>query len=142
MPNNKMNPEVKSKWVAALRSGEYRQGICFLKRDTPAKVPPTFCCLGVLCDLAEKEGVIKWEMFTWCGADTWYATAVDSVGEIIASDRHSEVLPSCVMRWAGLDSEDPALNVSNFNRNTRVSLINDRDRLGFAAIADLIEGQL
>lgn len=137
MPTNKMNPEVKFKWVAALRSGEYRQGNCFLKSETPATIPPTFCCLGVLCDLAAKEGVAKWEMRTWCGSDIWYATAVDS-----GCDMHSEVLPSCVMQWAGLESEDPALNVSNFNRCTRVSLINDRDRLGFDAIADLIEGQL
>jgi hypothetical protein len=40
-----MNPEIKAKWVAALRSGEYEQGHTYIRnRDNK------FCCLGVLCD--------------------------------------------------------------------------------------------
>jgi hypothetical protein len=42
---NKMNPEVKARWVAALRSGEYKQGKGALRLNNK------FCCLGVLCDL-------------------------------------------------------------------------------------------
>lgn len=42
----KMNPELKAKWVEALRSGEYQQGVMYLKRDG------CFCCLGVLCEVA------------------------------------------------------------------------------------------
>lgn len=39
-----MNPEIKSLWLAALRSGEYRQGQHdLLDSDGNA------CCLGVLC---------------------------------------------------------------------------------------------
>lgn len=43
-----MNPEIKQKWVAALRSGKYVQGKGTLKRnneDGTAK----YCCLGVIC---------------------------------------------------------------------------------------------
>ena len=40
-----MKEELKSKWLAALRSGKYEQGIRFLK------VGNTFCCLGVLCEV-------------------------------------------------------------------------------------------
>jgi hypothetical protein len=45
-----MNPEIKAKWVAALRSGEYQQGKAHLQTGDGK-----FCCLGVLCDLYRKE---------------------------------------------------------------------------------------
>lgn len=40
------------KWVAALRSDEYKQGTGRLRGVAG------FCCLGVACDLAVKEGII------------------------------------------------------------------------------------
>jgi hypothetical protein len=46
----KMNPEIKAKWVEALRSGEYRQARRRLRLDDSAG--PSYCCLGVLCELA------------------------------------------------------------------------------------------
>lgn len=43
-----MNENAK-KWVAALRSGEYRQGRgCLMSAEG-------YCCLGVACDVYEKE---------------------------------------------------------------------------------------
>lgn len=44
-----MNQEIKKRWVAALRSGDYKQGTGAL-RNADNK----FCCLGVLCDLHSK----------------------------------------------------------------------------------------
>lgn len=35
--------KIKAEWVAALRSGEYKQGTSFLYRSNG-----TYCCLGVL----------------------------------------------------------------------------------------------
>ena len=49
-----MNAEVKEKWLTALESGEYTQGQNML-HDAINK---EFCCLGVLCDIAVKEGII------------------------------------------------------------------------------------
>lgn len=50
-----MLPEWKTKWLAALRSGEYAQGRSALR------VNDTFCCLGVLCDVVHKEtGLGEW----------------------------------------------------------------------------------
>ena len=46
----KMNQEVKKIWVEALRSGKYQQGRGKLKRSDDLK--PTYCCLGVLCEVA------------------------------------------------------------------------------------------
>lgn len=41
-----MNPKIKKLWVAALRSGKYKQGRAVLRESHDH-----FCCLGVLCDL-------------------------------------------------------------------------------------------
>lgn len=40
-----MEPELKAKWIEALRSGKYQQTQHRLKDDKG------FCCLGVLCDV-------------------------------------------------------------------------------------------
>ena len=44
-----MKPEVKKAWVKALRSGKYRKGKEYLKREI-AKDQLRYCCLGVLCE--------------------------------------------------------------------------------------------
>jgi hypothetical protein len=41
-----MNKELKAKWIAALRSGKYKQGRSRLKHSG------RHCCLGVLCEVA------------------------------------------------------------------------------------------
>ena len=41
-----MNPELKEKWVKALRSGEYKQAFLSLRSGQ------SYCCLGVLCVVA------------------------------------------------------------------------------------------
>ncbi len=52
---DKMDEELKSKWLAALRGGSFKQATGRLRRDD------AYCCLGVLCMVAdlpiEKEGV-------------------------------------------------------------------------------------
>jgi hypothetical protein len=144
-----MNPEVKAKWVAALRSGQYTQGTCFLKRDvivmgTTDQVTK-FCCLGVLCDIAAQSGVnVTWKNFLQSGFDTWFASSTE-----IQHDIHSEQLPACVQAWAGLDSNDPVVTARTFGsqramntRRTRLSELNDHERFTFYEIADLIEEQL
>lgn len=48
-----MHPLV-DKWLLALESGDYKQGTGYLRTKNNE-----FCCLGVLCDLAAKEGILK-----------------------------------------------------------------------------------
>jgi hypothetical protein len=43
-----LNAELKAKWVAALKSGEYKQGQGVLYDEEHG----THCCLGVLCRVA------------------------------------------------------------------------------------------
>jgi hypothetical protein len=54
-----MNPEIKARWVAALRSGEYQQTTGNLRTENG------FCCLGVLCDLHSKATGIEWAVDTY-----------------------------------------------------------------------------
>lgn len=44
-----MNPEIKTKWLLALRSGAYIQGKDYLEQDQ------MYCCLGVLCAVQGEE---------------------------------------------------------------------------------------
>src|SRR5262245_35264596 len=46
-----MDQELKAKWVAALRAGEYQQGVGRLHDETCN----TYCCLGVLMKVAGKR---------------------------------------------------------------------------------------
>lgn len=49
-----MNKEIKDRWIAALRSGDYKQG-----KDQLRNFDNRFCCLGVLCDLNDPHQWIK-----------------------------------------------------------------------------------
>lgn len=50
-----MKPEVAKKWAQALRSGKYKKVEGRLQDRTEG--PHAYCALGVLCDIARKEGV-------------------------------------------------------------------------------------
>jgi len=95
----KMNPEIKQKWVDALRSGKYDQG------SEKLRSRQGYCCLGVLCDLYSQEQNQEWE---FRGAfeeentqptDNWYF------------DNASEFLPESVREWAGFSLPSPQVRV-------------------------------
>lgn len=44
--------ELKTKWLKALRSGNYKQGKSNLCSVNPATGELSYCCLGVLCEVA------------------------------------------------------------------------------------------
>ena len=46
-----INPEMKQKWIEALRSGVYQQGRGKLRWENNS-----YCCLGVLCDIVDPSG--------------------------------------------------------------------------------------
>jgi len=118
-----MNVEVKAEWLAALRSGEYEQGQDALRHNGK------FCCLGVLCDLAAKHGVGRWEL-----------SAHFHDGDCVADD----VLTDKVREWAGLDQVNPILEILDSQERLIVEPIaelNDRG-IPFTVLADEIEKQL
>lgn len=131
-----MNPEIKTQWVAALRSGEFRQGTGCLHRvqqNEPDSVdqsnrPDTYCCLGVLCVLAQRAGVVTAER---------HPSRVAYAGT-------TATLPTDVLMWAGLPI------FSEFGGPSGLVLIAPDKSLaslndggtGFAEIADIIEEYL
>jgi hypothetical protein len=47
----KLPPEIKSNWLTALRSGNYKQGSGYLHTESDH-----YCCLGVLCEVMGLKG--------------------------------------------------------------------------------------
>jgi hypothetical protein len=109
---DKLNPELKKKWIDALRSGKYNQGRTYLAKNN------NYCCLGVLADLSgnltdEKENGIR-----FC--------------------KTNEESPkgkgwSCVSLWAESDI------LINKEQKSKLIRMNDEENRTFPEIADYIE---
>lgn len=139
MLKTKMNPEVKQKWIDALRSGDYEQGSEKLRGVNG------YCCLGVLCDLYAQEHNTEWEFRgydelsdeTNNPMDYWYF------------DEHSEFLPESVMNWAGLKTNNPQVRVDvednddedNWYFQDEIANVNDSGYT-FMDLSKIIEQQL
>ena len=93
-----VNPEVKQKWIDALRSGKYEQGSEKLRSVSG------YCCLGVLCDLYAQENNTEWEFrgieeTNLQPKDYWYF------------EDQSEFVPESVMDWAGFTENCPVVKI-------------------------------
>lgn len=111
-----MNPVVKEKWLAALRSDNYTQ------TSGKLRINDSFCCLGVLCDLYSKETGNEWEGYNYS------FKFLGSTG----------VLPWKVCDWANLRDEGALLNEEG---NSSLWSLNDSGKT-FEEIADVIEKEL
>ena len=139
MLKTKMNPEVKQKWIDALRSGKYEQGSEKLRGANG------YCCLGVLCDLYAQEHDTQWEFRGYDEnsdetnphpMDYWY------FGD------QSEFLPYSVMDWAGLKTHNPTVRIDvedndedNWYFQDEIANVNDSGYT-FNDLSKLIEEQL
>ena len=109
-----MDARIKALWIAALRSGEYKQGKHQLRDGD------SFCCLGVLCNIHAQEHP-------------------EIAAEQIDPDSYMgafALLPFEVIGWAGLDTANPVI------AGLHMSLWNDIRGADFNKIADLIEQHL
>jgi hypothetical protein len=113
-----MDKRIRDMWTRALRSGDYFQGIDYLKREEEGK--PVYCCLGVLCELYTAET------------------------GLIGRARDEELPGAEVMAWADLPLCDPRVlyGGDGVGRHDSLSALNDSGEFSFGAIADLIEEQL
>ncbi len=113
-----MNPELKDKWIKALRSGYYKQGQEVLK-----SIDYKFCCLGVLCDIIDTN---KWSLKTSLEAYTWESS--------------DSLLPRSLQNELDLDSYvmiDLLQKDSEYQRYS-LTMLNDQG-MSFDQIADVIE---
>lgn len=84
-----VNKERIELWAKALESGEYRQGSQSLLDGNK------YCCLGVACDLAMKNGVELNVMVSYTGR--------------VFFDGSPSYLPTAVQNWFGDIDADPVL---------------------------------
>ena len=101
-------------WVAALRSGKYKQTKCALW----ARDGGSFCCLGVACDIYPYA---EWEGGTFLGRVT--------------------VLPPDVQGWLGINLVGGLPRPAYSRGSTTLISLNDSGST-FDQIADVIEEKL
>lgn len=117
-----MDQTIKEQWVAELRSGNLLQGVGFLHQGD------MYCCLGVLCKIAEEQGATA-------SNENHYNPGV------ISYDGDSYSLPYPVREWAGLSLiELPTVEVPlpSIGKEETLASLNDSG-LSFNQIADVIE---
>lgn len=120
-----MKEKIKTRWIEALRSGEYKQARTKLKKIKSGG-KESFCCLGVLCDLYAQDNPKK---------IGWNKRIVDPDNKRNKIDAFSrEVnyggLPNFVRDWSGITWEHDSL------------IMNDEYQYNFKQIADWIEESL
>lgn len=130
-----MNQEIKAKWVAALRSGKYKQNTNSCLRTCDNK----FCCLGVLTDLAQKANVVSKPTLGESGRNYEYRDTDPTRFE--QPGLNGGYAPYQVVQWAGLPNYNPRVVVSD-DECTSLALLNDSGKHTFADLANLIEAQL
>lgn len=119
-----MNPDIKTRWLAALRDPAAKQG-----KGRLGRVNGERCCLGVLCDIAVQDGVI----------DLPIPNSIPERGKVASptagpslvygpNGGYLDYLPREVVEWADADDVDQQ---SLGRRNDGGS--------SFAQIADWIE---
>ena len=132
MITTKMNPEIKAMWIDALRSSEYEQGAGHLHTGY-INGKEYFCCLGVLCDIAIKNGVVLDVEIQSSdgGAVRWMYNGC------------TEYLPLAVAEWAGITTQgwfDLVLSPDGEKEIARQTLAELNDEgYSFGEIAEEIE---
>lgn len=120
-----MKEEIKQRWLAALRSGEYCQGEGKLKQLNTSLTGELFCCLGVLCDLYV---IVHREAY-------WVEPGCGSTFELALCDTGAtakDTLPLAVTAWS---------HVTGTEEKELITL-NDVKGKSFTEIADWIEVHL
>jgi len=134
-----MKSDIKKLWLEDLRSGNYNQTRMTLKEPGHSDVRASYCCLGILCNIYNKQ----------TGGGAW-----NKAGEFVsqvyckkdgADLVESDILPDEVRAWSGLSNVNPSLQVGG--KYFAVSTLNDGDgdehfKLSFKEIANLIERQI
>lgn len=112
-----MTPGIKAKWLEALRSGKYAQGIKLLRTQDEK-----YCCLGVLCDIMNPTG---WHLTSPQFDTTLKGTPCYAQGKLIST------LGGSKLKEAGI----------NVSQQMELISMNDSGK-SFAEIADHIERKL
>lgn len=144
-----MKKRVLTKWLKALRSGKYKQGrgtLC----QTDKKGNESFCCLGVLCDLYQKEQKRNKKrglrVETISAENSMVGVLSPKPASIKSYDDCDGTLPNKVIKWAGFreynsdgeflyskESYPELINLNDGNSDLKIK------GCSFSKIADIIE---
>lgn len=119
-----LNLERLRQWIEALRSGEFEQRAGTLKRRKVDGSGYRHCCLGVLCEVAMRDGVALTTTVTASGA--------------IAFDHCHWAPPPAVNEWLGI-STDMIKLVGPDGTRAEPIVANDAKRWTFDEIATGLE---
>lgn len=117
------------KWVDALRSGEFQQGTQALNRNGK------FCCLGVACEVAIRNGLA---LEVKPGDIDCDCDLHQNMEEIISYNGDATVLPEAVKEWLGLERSNPSVEYDG-DYSENLATLNDSGLKDFAQLADIIE---
>ena len=120
--------ELRKRWIEALISGKYIQGILVLRSNLDE-----YCCMGVLCDLVDPNG---WKSNLNLEYDLPYYFEDKSGIE-------SGILTSAIQEMVGLKTDQVLpIDTDSYIQETGQNLLvnmNDSDRLSFEEIAFELE---
>lgn len=149
-----MKAELKAKWVAALRSGDYRQVNGSLKEELEAGTGEFgYCCLGVLCELMEipqatvsheeEEGYRKEVIFNFRGlvdeeAKKNYQSTAFEAGGSFPFEAAEKVGLMALVPPKGVNFADSVVGKGD-NFQSALIALNDQAAWGFESIATFIE---
>jgi hypothetical protein len=113
-----MNIELVKEWIAALRSGKYKQGTGRLEDTTEG----TFCCLGVAAKIAVDHGLAN--RFETAGVGHYRTDK----GGYVEDEDYTHLPPSL----------KPLFGISDFQQSQLIDM-NDEEGNSFLEISDYIE---
>ena len=129
-----MNADVKTLWIAALRSDSYKQGTRFLCKNN------YYCCLGVLCDIFVQNNQVKAietdnQVTTFDGSRTYLPFSVERISDInmVGEFRINEEVKQIL--------DDQSFSNDFTVRVGKITSLSELNDLGvpFNIIADIIE---
>lgn len=136
----KLDPKIKERWVTALRSSRYRQGMRALCSRTGSQ--ESFCCLGVLCELYIEDHPQLKELV----GEASYTTHTRRIYQDSLGGESGAMLTNAIKAWAlGLNEVSYIDHVAGDfmlpKTKQWLSALNDGG-YSFHTIADKIEEEL
>lgn len=122
-------------WSDALRSDEFEQGagrLCVIVKDKPR-----YCCLGVACEVAIRNGLTLEKGSSISSCDCELCRSSDATN--VTYNGQGSVLPERVREWYGLTSSPNLKDSLDEGRYHSAIEMNDQFKRTFAQIADAIE---
>jgi hypothetical protein len=124
MENQKLNPEFKAKWLAALRSGEYKQG------SNKLIYGDKYCCLGVACAISGVNDISSIGNYG-------FISTLDEVGDSLTLINEINKVPSLLT-----GNGDVPRKLADMNDGRTDNGSDPNKSKSFLEIADYIEAHL